>query len=219
VSADTGTDARGLVVLDFDGVLLDTENISVQVWRHLLEHTGVRLQRPLPVREDRTLDRDALWRELAEVSGAESADCLWQEFERLNHEHAQRAELMPGVLAFLTHCRERGHRLAIASSNCGDWVEGHLCRLGVRSWFSAISCADGDVAARPAPDTYLRAVREAGGHHCSWSLAVEDSHVGLAAARAAGLAAVWVTKARTSTSSPVPLFHRVRSLDELTAVI
>jgi putative hydrolase of the HAD superfamily len=219
VPAYAGTDARGLIVLDFDGVLLDTEHISVRVWRHLIEHTGLRLRRPLPVRDDRTLDRDALWRELVEVSGPERSSRLWQEFERLNRGHAERAELMPGASAFLAHCRARGHRLAVASSNSRDWVEGHLRRLGIRPWFSAVSCADDDMPAKPAPDTYLHAVRRGGGRHCSWALAVEDSHAGLAAAHAAGLPAVWVTDAAPPARSPIPLFCQVRALDELTAAV
>ncbi|MGK5641607.1 HAD family hydrolase [Streptomyces sp. URMC 126] len=211
--ARSGADGR-LIVLDFDGVLLDTERIGVAVWRELLREAAPGLRRVLTVRADRTLDRAALARRLAVAAGRRQARALWDEFERRNRALADRTDAKAGVRSFLAYCRERGHTLAVASGNAPDWVEGHLGRLGLRPHFTAVTCAGPGVRAKPAPDAYLRAVAAAR-TGTRRALAVEDSYAGLAAARAAGLPAVWVTDAPRSATPPAPAARRVRHLGEL----
>ncbi|MDV6287915.1 HAD-IA family hydrolase [Streptomyces sp. UP1A-1] len=140
---------------------------------------------------------------------------MWSEFERRNRARADLLDTGAGVRPFLAHCRDRGHRLAIASGNERDWVEGHLSRLGIRSAFASVHCAGPGVRTKPAPDTYLGALRAWAPRRTRGSLAVEDSYAGLAAARAAGLPAVWLTDAPRSAPSPGPVARRVRALDEL----
>jgi putative hydrolase of the HAD superfamily len=210
-----GSDETGrLIVLDFDGVLLDTERISVTVWNQLLSGYRPHLRRGVTVRPDRTLDRETLRHDLTDLVGYRETRRLWDEFERRNREQADLADAKTGVRPFLAHCREHGYRLAVASGNSRDWVEGHLLRLGIRSCFTSVNCVGPGVRAKPAPDTYLRALAS-GAPSPLESLAVEDSYTGLAAARAAGLPAVWVTDAPASTTPPAPVARRVQALDEL----
>lgn len=211
----TGSGSPGrLIVLDFDGVLLDTERIAVTVWRQLLDDYRPRLRHGVTVRPDRTLDREALRHDLTDSVGNRESRRLWDEFERRNREQADLTDTTTGVRPFLAHCRERGHRLAVASGNSLDWVEGHLLRLGIRSCFTSVNCAGPGVRTKPAPDTYLQALASAPSS-TSEALAVEDSYTGLAAARAAGLPAVWITDAPPSTAPPAPVSRRVHTLDEL----
>ncbi|MFJ6406958.1 HAD family hydrolase [Streptomyces hydrogenans] len=203
-----------LVVLDFDGVLLDTEHTGITVWRRLLEGEAPELRHGLGARPDGTLDRDGLRRDLVDAVGPRRTRALWEEFERLNQAEADLLDTGTGVRPFLAHCLERGHRLAVASGNDRDWVEGHLERLGIRSIFGSVHCAEPGVRTKPAPDTYLEALRAAPADPRD-ALAVEDSYTGLAAAHAAGLAAAWVTDAPGSAVPPTPVAHRVRTLDEL----
>ncbi|MEU6456819.1 HAD family hydrolase [Streptomyces sp. NPDC047065] len=213
-------DLRRLIVLDFDGVLLDTERTGIDVWRDLLGDGPPQARGALSVRTDGTLDRDALRRDLAGTLGRRRTRALWSEFERRNRARADLLDARPGVRPFLAHCRERGHRLAIASGNGRDWVEGHLHRLGIRSAFHSVHCAGPGVRTKPAPDTYLGALRAcAPAGPCSGLLAVEDSYAGLAAAGTAGLPAVWLTDAPDSALPPGPVARRVRALDELIGTV
>ncbi|WP_432081703.1 HAD family hydrolase [Streptomyces sp. WAC 04229] len=213
-------DLRRLIVLDFDGVLLDTERTGIDVWRDLLDDGPPKARGALSVRPDGTLDRDALRRDLAATLGRRRTRALWSEFERRNRARADLLDTRPGVRPFLAHCRERGHRLAIASGNGRDWVEGHLQRLGIRSAFHSVHCAGPGVRTKPAPDTYLGALRAcAPAGPASGLLAVEDSYAGLAAAGTAGLPAVWLTDAPDSALPPGPVARRVRALDELIGTV
>lgn len=205
-----------VIVLDFDGVLLDTERTGIDVWRQLLREASLEPRGTLSVRPDGTLDRDTLRRGLTGTLGLRRTTALWAEFERRNRARADLLEARAGVRHFLAHCRERGHRLTVASGNCRDWVEGHLGRLGIRSAFHSVHCAGPGVRTKPAPDTYLGALRAcAPAEPAAGPLAVEDSYAGLAAADAAGLPAVWLTDAPRSTVPPGPVARRVRALDEL----
>jgi putative hydrolase of the HAD superfamily len=204
-----------LIILDFDGVVLDTERTSITVWQELLRECSLEPLGGPRVRPDRTLDREALRRHLTEAVGRRRTRALWSEFERRNRARADLLDAGAGVRPFLAHCRDRGHRLAIASGNERDWVEGHLSRLGIRSAFASVHCAGPGVRTKPAPDTYLGALRAWAPRRTRGSLAVEDSYAGLAAARAAGLPAVWLTDTPRSAPAPGPVARRVRALDEL----
>jgi HAD superfamily hydrolase (TIGR01509 family) len=100
--------------------------------------------------------------------------------------------LRPGVERLLREARERGVRLAIASTTTKTNVESLLAatmRADVRGWFDVIACGDIVAAKKPAPDIYeltlasLRVPAEV-------CVAIEDSAKGLAAAIGAGIRTV-----------------------------
>src|SRR5205085_3428151 len=71
-----------------------------------------------------------------------------------------------------------------------------LSHAGLRNSFKAIASASDGVRGKPAPDLYLLAIaklREFCAVDAASSVAIEDSHWGLEAARAAGLRCVAVT--------------------------
>ena len=49
----------------------------------------------------------------------------------------------PDAVEYASAARERGMGLAVASSSSRAWVEGHLDRLGIRSWFDHVLCSFG----------------------------------------------------------------------------
>jgi len=99
---------------------------------------------------------------------------------------------LPGVEALLRAARAEGIPVGIASSAVSGWVHHHLDRRGLMASFDCVVTAD-DVAGigKPAPDVYLEALRRLDARP-AWSLAIEDSPNGLAAAKAAGMVAVAV---------------------------
>ncbi len=97
-----------------------------------------------------------------------------------------------GVKRLLNEAREAGVRLAIASTTSPENVEALLCAsFGAEapSWFEAIVTGDVVVRKKPAPDVYLRALA-ALGLEASHAIALEDSAIGVRAAKAAGLFAL-----------------------------
>lgn len=103
-----------------------------------------------------------------------------------------RVPLRPGVRRLMAEARAAGVRLAIASTTSPDNVSALLeGAVGYDALDGFSVTATGDVVSRkkPAPDIYLLALRRLGvAARCA--VAFEDSAIGVAAAKAAGLLTV-----------------------------
>ena len=103
------------------------------------------------------------------------------------HIYGHRVSLAPGLRSFLVKMRRRGLKLGLASSSPRSWVEMTLSRFGLdRSFGAVVTGDDAPGRTKPAPDIYLLAARRL---HVQPKdcVAVEDSAVGVRAARAAGI--------------------------------
>jgi HAD superfamily hydrolase (TIGR01509 family) len=98
---------------------------------------------------------------------------------------AAELRLLPCVADVVRALRERGLRLAIASSAVGDEIDEILRRFGIRDAFELIVDGAQVVHAKPDPEAYLVAARKlgVGPERC---IVFEDSHVGVLAAKRAG---------------------------------
>jgi len=96
----------------------------------------------------------------------------------------------PGVRGLMDEARRVGLRLAIATTMSRPSLDVLLPPIlapDCYTWFAAIATGDRVAKKKPAPDLYLLALEEL----CiaaSDALAIEDSAIGLQAARAAGIA-------------------------------
>ena len=98
-------------------------------------------------------------------------------------------QLRPGIANIIREARQAGLKLAIASTTSPENVTA-LLRASLahdaESWFAVIGEGDSVAAKKPAPDIYLWVVERLGvaAANC---LAIEDSAIGLKAARGAGI--------------------------------
>lgn len=181
------------LILDFDGLIIDSERAVWRAWRETFAEYGADFPDDiwLPMVGTRELD-DAPWRYLMQAVGIEvTRSDLDARKRQRSVEFANRLQPLPGVVRLLTEAQRRGLSLAIASSSSAWWVEGHLERLGLRDRFSAVCTADQAGPGKPAPDVYLAALA-ALGVQATEALAFEDSEHGVAAAKAAGIATIAV---------------------------
>jgi putative hydrolase of the HAD superfamily len=93
-------------------------------------------------------------------------------------------DLLPVLRAWLDEARQRGIRLAIASSSPSDWVMGHLRRVGAEREFEVWACGNEIATAKPisSPWTGVASPDEA--------VAVQDTPHGVAAAKAADMVCI-----------------------------
>jgi sugar-phosphatase len=186
------------VVLDMDGVLIDTE----PVWRaaesavfaglgialsesDVLESTGQPIEELIPVWRQRSPSGGA--GSGASLTDAEVAGLVIDQV--IAHVKAE-GQPMPGVIAAIALFERCGLRLAIASSSPRRLIDAVCDRLGLGGIDVRCSAMD-EARGKPAPDVYLTAARRLGVAPVS-CLAVEDSLNGLASARAAGMICVAV---------------------------
>jgi HAD superfamily hydrolase (TIGR01509 family) len=180
------------VVFDFDGLILDTEWSEFVTVQAEFEAHGV----PLGLDDWRDgvgrADNRHWFEWLEEVAQVPVDVPVVRARRRIAHlERIHQEVVRPGVVPLLDEAAAAGVPVAVASSASADWVESHLDRLGLLQRFAAVRCCDHVAEGKPAPDLYL-AVAEALGVEPARSVALEDSHHGSTAARAAGFACVVV---------------------------
>lgn len=97
--------------------------------------------------------------------------------------------LLPGAGETVLALHERGYTLAITSSAVRAAIETILVRVGLRHAFTLIVDGSEVVNGKPDPEAYLVTARKLGveAHEC---LVLEDSRVGVLAAKRAGMACV-----------------------------
>jgi HAD superfamily hydrolase (TIGR01509 family) len=179
------------IVLDFDGLIVDTETPVFQAWQAEARLLGADLDLATFAT---VVGRHCSQAETVQLLlGAEylpRTDEIYQRVRERKNEATERTVARDGIPALVKDIRARRLPLGIASSSPHSWVAGHLERLGLAGSFDAIRGSD-DVGGRskPAPDVYLAAL-DALGLKASEALAVEDSVSGMTAAQAAGLRCV-----------------------------
>jgi HAD superfamily hydrolase (TIGR01509 family) len=202
-------------VFDLDGLLLDTEPGWQRAEAELLRRHGATyteadaaasLGSPVWQVVSRYADRlgldldgrARLFDELMVLAAAEYAGPLTKR---------------PGAAELLAGLRGR-IPLAVASNTPRSLVAEALRTSGLGSYFDAVVCADDVALPKPAPDVYLEACRRLGVDP-SQAVALEDSGLGIAAARQAGLTVVAIPQWPTVDTASA--HHVVSSLLDLTA--
>lgn len=185
------------LILDFDGLLVDTETPALQSWQQVYTEYGYTLtldlwQRALGSNDGfKPLDHlvDLLQRQSPSLSPDRAAVVARQKALRDQFGVAQ--PLLPGVVELLDQADALALPCAVASSSSRAWVEGWLRRFGLLARFVSLSTADNVVQTKPAPDVFLHAATclEVPPAHC---LVFEDSPNGILAAQAAGMPCVAV---------------------------
>ena len=193
------------VILDFDGLIIDSESplfdiwceiygehgetLTLENWQHALgTHGGFDPFADLAARVATALDRDGL-------SGY------------VSREHWRRcgqAPLLPGVRDLLIEARALGLRTAVASSSSLEWVGPWLHQHALDPLLDAVCTRYDVVRLKPAPDLFLLAAERLGIGPTA-CVVFEDSPNGIRAAKAAGMHVVAVPNALTrSLTLPDP---------------
>jgi HAD superfamily hydrolase (TIGR01509 family) len=174
------------VVFDLDGVLLDSE----EIWDR--------------AREDLARERGGRWHDRAQRDMMGMSSTEWSRYmhdviglseppEEISDEVVRRlSELYREELPAIPGAREAVERLAarwplgLASSSNRELIDLALGLLGVKDLFTATVSSEEVARGKPAPDVYLEAARRLGVEPTR-AAAVEDSHSGIRAAKAAGM--------------------------------
>jgi HAD superfamily hydrolase (TIGR01509 family) len=185
------------VVLDFDGLIVDTETpifeawlaayrrrgqpLGLGEWQHALgTHGGFDPLEHLASLLGGEVDREAV---LAEVKAATAKGC-------------EGRPLLPGVEALLRDARALGLGRAVASSSSCGWVDGWLRRHGIRDLLEVVVARDDVRKVKPDPELFLLAASRLGVEPAA-CVVFEDSPNGMRAALAAGMRCVAVPNALT----------------------
>jgi HAD superfamily hydrolase (TIGR01509 family) len=174
------------VVFDLDGVLLDSEQLWDETREQLAKERGGRwhdrAQRDMMGMSSREWSRY-----MHETIGLpESPEDINREVvERLAAAYREQLPVIPGAREAVERLAARWP-LGLASSSNRELIDLALELLGVRRLFKATVSSEEVARGKPAPDVYLEAARRLGVDPAH-TAAMEDSHNGILAAKAAGM--------------------------------
>jgi HAD superfamily hydrolase (TIGR01509 family) len=177
------------VIFDLDGLLLDSEQVWDEVREQLARERGGRwhadAQRDMmgmssPEWSRYMHDRIGLTESPAEISA--------EVVRRLEARYREQLPLVPGAVEAVERLAARWP-LGLASSSNREVIDLALEVSGMDKFFRATVSSEEVARGKPAPDVYLEAARRLGvaADRCA---AIEDSHNGIRAAKAAGMRVV-----------------------------
>jgi HAD superfamily hydrolase (TIGR01509 family) len=189
------------VIFDFNGVLVDDEQVHFELFREVLAEEGIDLSE----RDYHEVylgydDRGCFEAALANASQAVDRPRVDELIVRKAARYEDRAEaglrFFPGARECLRRLSDRWP-LAICSGALRPEIEFALRRMGVRDRISSIVSAEDTTRCKPDPEGYLLALAALRGRvgselDAGACLVIEDSLAGIESARAAGMRAVGV---------------------------
>jgi HAD superfamily hydrolase (TIGR01509 family) len=214
------TRAFDLVIFDCDGVLVDSERLSIRLDVDFLALVG------WPMTEDEIVERwvgrtEAAMKAEIEAHLGRDITPEWDAFsERYLAAFAAGLEPVDGVAAAVDAIQAAGYATCVASSGGHAKIRQNLAKTGLLDRFAERIFSGEDVVhGKPAPDLFLHAAA-AMGVEPARAAVVEDSRHGVAASRAAGMWAFayagGVTPAAALAGERTTL---VRAMAELPALV
>jgi len=191
----------GAVILDFDGVIADSEMLHLRCFNAVLAPLGVEISKQDYYRKYLGLTDveclQALADEGAIAAASDQIPSLVREKNRLFSDlAATEGNIIPGVRDFLGMVETNGIPMAICSGALRVEIELILDDANLRHHFEVIVSAEQVKKGKPDPQGFLLAMeklarkRPLSADRC---VAVEDSRWGLEAAKTAGMRTVAVT--------------------------
>jgi len=197
------------IVLDMDGLMLDTEVLYRRAWQEAARGLGFELS-------------DAMYSELIGLGRADaelqvsrwfgasfpirdfasSWERRWEADTRLT------LPAKPGLFELLDWIDSEGIPVAVATSTEAEYAQMSLGKAGVASRIRCVVTGDQVTARKPAPDLFLEAARRLGVQPEA-CVAAEDSDAGIAAAHRAGMRAIMVPDLKPPSAQSVALAWRI----------
>ena len=188
------------VIFDMDGVLVDSEPYHIESYQHALAKFGINFQ---GIDYKRFLGKTALqiFAELFQGNGVQENPQEWAERKEAFYRVIIEKQLQPAkeLIPLLDELLRFGTKLGVATSAPRKNLEAVLRCTQLKSYFQSTLGLEDITHPKPHPEIYLKSATRLG-MSTSRCAVIEDSVVGLEAARAAGMFAIGIT-----TSSPAEL--------------
>ena len=176
-------------IFDMDGVLIDSENLYKVIESKLFGEVGVVITPEEHVSYQGS-SNPVMWSHIRKKHGlSQPLHELVEMTERTVISYFSslpQIEPMPGVVDLLLLLKEKGFKLALASSSTLDVIRIILDKTGLGDFFEVIAESLEAGAGKPDPAIFLLAQRKLGVPRGN-CLIIEDSTNGIKAAQAAGI--------------------------------
>lgn len=208
--------AKKLILFDMDGVIVNSEPYHIETCEALVrEFSGGRIG----AKEVHTVGISTVElyrRALAMCGVAGDPEALVARHFAGTFERIARAIPTPdpALIRLLDALKARGVRTAVATSSPSGFAEEVLGLYGLGARFETVVTGDDVSRRKPAPDLYLEALARCG-VDARDAAAIEDSHVGMQAALAAGLYCFGYVNPDSGNQDLSAAQRRIRDLGEV----
>jgi HAD superfamily hydrolase (TIGR01509 family) len=177
------------VVWDMDGTLIDTESIHEATLLSSCQTFGFKI---LPHHQHVGLCLTQIWAAIGGTQQSQISQEKW--LEHLHLEFVKKTELnkdylRPGVKVVLNTLFNFKISQACATNSPREAIDFNMAHLEIDHYFHHTVSRDDVSAGKPAPEIYLKACDKLG-FRAEKCIAIEDTPVGIRAAKAAGMTAV-----------------------------
>ena len=181
------------VVVDMDGLILDTEPLAARAWTEAATALGIEFDSAVTLRLVGRNIKDCAALIRAHHGDDYPVQALAGAWQGAYDAVVARDGLVlkPGLLELLEWLDEERIPKAVATSTRGARARAKLARTGIVDRFAAIVGGDEIARGKPAPDIYLEAALRLA-VDATACIALEDSDPGMTAALDAGMTAIMV---------------------------
>ena len=203
------------VIFDMDGVVVDSEPLSMAVITEIIGEQGGQIDAGLLAGLAGVSLPEVLRVAAAHSGQGLDAQALYRSYRQRYLPRLRAAAVAtPGLARLLAALADAGVAIGLASSSSLAEIDVVVRALGLGPVLAAVASADEVARPKPAPDVYRLAVSRLGTGP-GQVVAIEDSATGMAAARAAGLVCVGIRTAVTGGQDFQDAALLVNSLTEL----
>ena len=200
--------ANWSAIFDWDGVIIDSSKYHEESWDRLADEESLTLpeghfMRGFGMRNEAIIPELLGW-----THDAEEARRLAARKEQLYRDIIAERGIasLPGAAEWLARLKQAGVPCVVGSSTERLNITFVLERINLSDHFRALVCGDDVTRGKPDPEVFLKAAQAADTPPAR-CVVFEDAHVGIEAARAAGMKVVGV-----ATTHPA---HTLRDADRV----
>lgn len=172
------------IIFDMDGVIADTDRTRFDLLKILLNNHGIKMEDDMLKSSIGEKTKIFLRKHFSDRLTEDQIHHIYEERTTEYEKHPDKYIISkPFIKECLDKLKGRFH-LGIASSAEPEKIYDILNHLKLTNYFRTVNGVDKNNAPKPAPDIYLAAIKSLGSK-AGKCLAVEDSPVGIASAKAA----------------------------------
>jgi len=204
------------VIFDMDGLMFDTENLTIPFWEVAGKPFGYNITYDIVLRMVGISAERARLVMQEEFGDDFPYDAIRDEFRKIVQTEVEKngVPLKPGLLFLLDRLSAAKIPLGVATSSRSATANNMLSKAGIIDRFAALTCGDEVKNGKPAPDIFLLAAQKLG-QPPSACVGFEDSPPGLQGLHAAGIRSIFIKDLlEPSKEILATVWHKCKDLKE-----
>jgi len=206
-----------VVIFDFDGLILDTETVELNLWRKIFSEHDILFDlesylKTIGSITSKTYEPSKILAEV--VKNGETPSDIYRKVEKQIIDQLDGEKPLPGVLKTIQTAKSMGIKTAVGSSSTLDWVKPHLVRLGIWNQFDTVVTFEDVNECKPSPKIFLKVLErlDVQPHN---AIVLEDSENGVLAARRAGIPVIVIPNEVTKNQVFTGAVLKLSTLEDL----